>query len=140
SFTRSIQEYVRYTQPAARFEVLYPCDTNDYPFTRVVNLPVADWTPSTLDCLKTENFTFTGDYNLNLATGSINFPITLGFAPSSSSHLVVISGPDTPWRKEADTAASRGLESVVLFALDQYCLIGYRPEEWRRGARSFTIP
>jgi hypothetical protein len=140
AFTRSIQQFVRLSQPTTRFEVLYPCDTNNYPFTRVVNLPLSDWTSSTLDCLKTENFTFTGDFNLKLATGAINFPMQLGFPASKASHLVGISGPTTPWQREADAATGAGLESVVLFALDQYCLLGYRAQSWRRGARSFMMP
>jgi len=139
-FTRSIQQFVRQRQPSTRFEVLYPCDTNDFPFTRVVNFPRSDWTSATLDCLKTENFTFTGNFNLRLATDAINFPMGLGFPPDKASHLVGISGPTTPWQKEADSAANAGLESVVLFALDQYCLIGYQRQSWRRGARSFMIP
>jgi hypothetical protein len=140
AFTRAIQQFVRQTQPAARFEVLYPCDTNAYPFTAVVNLPLTDWTSGTLDCLKTENFTYTGNYNLALATGAIGLPMELNFPASKASHLVGISGPTTPWSKETSAAIGAGLESVVLFALDQYCLIGYQWQSWRSGARSFMIP
>jgi hypothetical protein len=140
AFTRSIQQFVRQSQPATRFEVLYPCDTNAYPFTRVVNFPLGDWTSATLDCLKTENFTFTGDYNLDLATAAIAYPIQLGFPAGKVSHLVGISGPNTPWQKEASAAIGAGLESAVLFALDQYCLIGYQAQSWSSGARSFMIP
>ena len=40
----------------------------------------------------------------------------------------------TPWSKELRIAEGEQLESVVLFALDQFCLIGYRlPLE--RGTR-----
>jgi hypothetical protein len=31
----------------------------------------------------------------------------------------------TPWVKEWNLAVAAGMESVVLFALDQLCLIGY---------------
>ena len=32
----------------------------------------------------------------------------------------------TPWaREQSDLADGQGLDSVVLFALDQFCLIGY---------------
>jgi hypothetical protein len=31
----------------------------------------------------------------------------------------------TPWPKEQRLALGEGLDSVVLFALDQFCLIGY---------------
>jgi hypothetical protein len=140
AFTRTIQQFVRQSQPTTRFEVLYPCDTNSYPFTAVANLPLSDWTPASLDCLKTENFTFTGDCNLELAKGSIDFPAQLGFPANKASHLVGISGPATPWQQEASTATNAGLDSVVLFALDQYCLIGYQSQSWRSRARSFMIP
>jgi hypothetical protein len=41
--------------------------------------------------------------------------------------------------KEVDLAQGEGVESVVLFALDQFCLIGYRlppfvPQRWSRKA------
>jgi hypothetical protein len=140
AFTRSIQQFVKQRQPATKFEVLYPCDTNSYPFTAVVNLPLADWTSASLDSLKTENFSFTGSFDLERAGGAIDFPMQLGFPANKASHLVGISGPATPWQKEADTATNVGLESVVLFALDQYCLIGYQSQSWLPSARSFMIP
>jgi hypothetical protein len=31
----------------------------------------------------------------------------------------------TPWARERRLALGEGIESVVLFALDQFCLIGY---------------
>jgi hypothetical protein len=40
--------------------------------------------------------------------------------------------------KEVRMSEGKGLESVVLFALDQYCLIGYAaplPESLRRSIR-----
>ena len=58
----------------------------------------------------------------------------LGFPPAQSSHLVGIGEYTTPWDKEQRLALGEGLESVVLFALDQFCLIGYElPLD--RGAR-----
>jgi hypothetical protein len=39
--------------------------------------------------------------------------------------LIGIGDSTTAWPKEARSAAGKGLESVVLFALDQFCLIGY---------------
>ena len=138
SFTGAIMQYVRQTQPSARFEVLYPPDTNNYAFTKVVNLPAAYWTPAALDCLKTENFSFTDARDLVSAGGSIRLPAQLGFPPSKASHLVGISKPSTPWQKEAHLAA--GDESVVLFALDQYCLIGYSGPAPAPSPRSFMIP
>jgi hypothetical protein len=40
-------------------------------------------------------------------------------------HLVGIGEYTTPWGKEQRLALGENIESVVLFALDQFCLIGY---------------
>jgi hypothetical protein len=124
-FTTAIMDFVHQTHPNARFEVLYPPDVNDAALTRVINLPKAYWTPSNLACLKTENFTYTGDRNLNKARASIEMPMQLGFPPSQCSHLVGIGDYTTPWAREQRLAFGEALDSVVLFALDQFCLIGY---------------
>jgi hypothetical protein len=124
-FTQAIMAFVRQSYAAARFEVLYPPDTNDTPLDTLINLPSAYWTPATLACFKTENFTYTGNRDLDLVRQSIELPIELGFPPSQSSHLVGISDYTTPWAKELRLGLGAGLESVVLFALDQFCLIGY---------------
>jgi hypothetical protein len=124
-FTNAIMDFVRQFHPDARFEVLYPPDTNDTPLNKLINLPIADWTPARLACFKTENFTYTGDRNLDKARQSIGLPMQLGFPPSQSSHLVGIGEYTTPWPKEQRLALGEGLDSVVLFALDQFCLIGY---------------
>jgi hypothetical protein len=125
-FTQTIMSFVRQSYSDARFEVLYPPDTNDTPLDTLINLPSAYWTPATLACFKTENFTYTGNRDLDQVRQSIELPIELGFPPSQSSHLVGISDYTTPWAKEQRLALGAGLESVVLFALDQFCLIGYR--------------
>jgi hypothetical protein len=52
-------------------------------------------------------------------------PMQLGFPPSQSSHLVGIGDYTTPWQKERRLALENGVGPVVLFALDQFCLIGY---------------
>jgi hypothetical protein len=124
-FTAAVMAFVRVTAPAARFEVLYAPDVNDTALMRAANLPVAYWTPTALDCFKTENFTFTGDRDLDKARTSILLPIELGFARERCSHLVGISDYTTPWAKEHRLSQAEGIESVVLFALDQFCLIGY---------------
>ena len=124
-FTNAIAAFVRQAYPHADFEVLYPPDTNNAPLTRVVNYPATDWTPANLACLKTENFTFTGSRNLDQARKSIDLPAQMGFPPSQRSHLVGIGDPTTPWAKERQLAMAAGAESVVLFALDQFCLVGY---------------
>jgi hypothetical protein len=133
-FTNAVMTHVRQSHPDARFEVLYPPDVNDTALNRLVNLPRAHWTPDILDSLKTENFTYTGDRDLNKALASIQLPMQLGFERSQSSHLVGIGEYTTPWSKEQRMAVGEQLDSVVLFALDQFCLIGYQlPLD--RGAR-----
>jgi hypothetical protein len=123
-FTAAIMAFVRQTYANAQFEVLYPPDTNDAPLTSVINLP-AQWVPANLNCFKTENFTYTGDYDLDKATTSIDLPGQLGFTQANSAHLVGIGNYTTPWAKEVRMAKGLKLGSVVLFALDQCCLIGY---------------
>jgi hypothetical protein len=133
-FTNTITAFVRQTYPMTRFEVLYPPDVNDTPLNRVINFPHGDWTPSSLNCLKTENFTYTGNRDLDKARNSMMLPMQLGFSRSQSSHLVGIGEYTSPWGREQRLAEGEKLDSVVLFALDQFCLIGYGlPLE--RGAR-----
>lgn len=88
--------------------------------------------------LKTEALGDTLARDLDASEASIDFGASLGFPASQRSHLVGISDSTTPWLKEAQTAEGKGLESVVLFALDQYCLIGYAtplPPSLRRSLR-----
>jgi len=125
AFTNAIMAFVRQSHPDTRFEVLYPPDVNDTPLNRIINFPRADWTPGALTCLKTENFTYTGDRNLDKALESIELPMELGFECEQSSHLVGIGEYTTPWDKERLLALGANLDSVVLFALDQFCLAGY---------------
>src|SRR5262249_29507545 len=108
------------------------------PLNRLINYPLADWTPAKLACLKTENFLYTGDRNLNKVRESIALPTVRGFPPSQSSHLVGIGEYTTPWARERRLAMAAGVESVVLFALDQICLIGYKlPLDHKRGRARF---
>jgi hypothetical protein len=126
AFTAQIRSFVKATFSDCRFEVLYPPDVNNFALTTVINYPTGDWIPANLTCLKTENFTYTTvDHNLDLALGSMNYANGLGFAPSQRSHLVGVSDPNTAWLKEARLAEAKAFESVVLFALDQMCLVGY---------------
>jgi hypothetical protein len=125
AFTAQIRAFVRATYPNCLFEVLYPPDVNAYPLTSVINFPTADWTPANLSCLKTESFTYTGDRDLDLSFASMTNVNAQGFSPSQRAHLVGVSDPTTSWLKEARMAEGLGFESVVLFALDQLCLIGY---------------
>lgn len=124
SFTTQIMSYVRATYPGCRFEVLYPTDVNEGAFNRAINYP-ASWNQSTLDCLKTESFTYTFIRDLDKCLGSIQHSETRGFSRDKRSHLIGISDVISPWLKETRLALAENLESIVLFALDQYCLIGY---------------
>jgi len=124
-FTDAVTAFVRQTHPDARFEVLYPPDVNNTPLNQIINFPKGSWTPAALTCLKTENFTYTGNRNLDQAQQSIDLPMQLGFACGQSSHLVGIGEYTTPWDKERLLALGANLDSVVLFALDQFCLAGY---------------
>jgi hypothetical protein len=103
---------------------------------QVINYPNSDWTPANLTCLKTESFSFTGNNNLDQSTYSIGVSAAKGFPVTQRSHLVGISSALNAWGKEVDIAQSQGLESVVLFALDQYCLIGYPPPPFVNSNRA----
>ncbi len=138
NFTNAIMTFVRTSESNCRFEVLYPSDTNQTAFNQAFNFPVTAWTPAALAVLKTENFGFTLERNLNAAEGTMEFGASLGFQATQRSQLVGASDSKTAWIKEVQTAAGKGFESVVIFALDQYCLIGYEtplPEELRRSLR-----
>lgn len=124
NFTDAVMSFVQATYPDARFEVLYPTDVNEGRFNRVINYTSA-WTSSALTCLKTESFGYTLGRNMNMAIQTIHFPASAGFAKNKSSHLVGISDSRSSWLKEAEYAQGSRVESVVLFALDQFCLIGY---------------
>lgn len=125
NFTSAVMSYVRASQPSCRFEVLYPTDVNQTAFNRAINYPAAVWTPAILTCLKTEAFGFTFGRDLDKSEATLEFGATLGFAATQRSHLAGVGDSTTAWLKEAQTAMGRRFESVVLFALDQFCLIGY---------------
>lgn len=136
-FTEAVQAYVRAAVENCRFEVLYPTDVNESELSRAVNFPVEHWTPATLNSLKTESFTYTLARDLNQSRKSIAFGRDVGFWRSNKSHLVGIGGRKTAWRKEVQLAVQEGVESVVLFALDQMCLIGYPLPVRMQPARVF---
>jgi hypothetical protein len=135
-FTSVVMTHVRMSHADTRFEVLYAPDVNNTPLNRLVNFPLAHWTPEILECLKTENFTYTGNRDVNQASAAIQLPMRLGFPREQSGHLVGIGEYTTPWTKEVRLAAGEQLESVVLFALDQFCLIGYQLPLNRGSRRS----
>ncbi|MCE5306210.1 MAG: hypothetical protein LLG20_01065 [Acidobacteriales bacterium] len=138
SFTAAAINHVRAVHPNCRFEALYPTDVNQTALNRLVNYPDAEWTPAKLDCLKTESFSYTYARDLNLSHSSMDFGATKGFPRTRRGHLVGIGDHTTAWLKEARLAQSEYLESVVLFALDQYCLIGYAtplPASMRRSMK-----
>jgi len=125
AFTQAVMSYVLASYPNCRFEVLYPTDVNDTPLNQVINYPTAIWTPQNLTCLKTESFSYTFERNLDMAARTIATGVALGFLPSQRSHLVGLEMASTAWLKEARLAEANAMDSVVLFALDQFCLIGY---------------
>lgn len=138
-FTRQIQQHVLSEFPTCRFEVLYPTDVNHQPFMEAVNFASEHWTPETLTCLKTESFTFTYMRDMNASQRSMRYGIGRGFSPSRRSHLVGISDPNTAWPREAKSAVAEQVESVVLFALDQYCLVGYPERVLQPNRRSVAM-
>ena len=125
NYTRTIMAFVAALFPDCQFEVLYPTDVNDFALTKVINYPRDEWTPAKLTCLKTESFGFTFGRDLNSSRRTIDVGIALGFPPSQRSHLVGLEQSSSAWLKEARMAESRVFDSVVLFALDQFCLMGY---------------
>ncbi len=125
TFTRQLMAHVRETYPTCRFEVLYPPDVNDSDLNTIVNYPVDEWVPAKLDNLKTESFTYTFERNLNKCRYSIEYGKALGFPPSKRSFLVGVGDSTTTWIKEVEIAKAEMVESIVLFAMDQFCLIGY---------------
>jgi hypothetical protein len=136
AFTNAVIAFVRASHSNCAFEVLYPPDVNETAFNGAVNYPVAAWTPESLDCLKTESFTYTFTRDLDKSLASMRDGVGRGFPRNRRSHLVGISDPNTAWMKEMRMAVAEGVESIVLFALDQFCLIGYPaplPEGTRRS-------
>ena len=138
NFTTAIMAFVRGTYANARFEVLYPQDVNQTSFNHAINYPPSQWTAATLDCLKTEGFGFTLQRNLDKGEQALILSGFPAFPATQRSHLVGVGDATTAWMKEAHSAQGKGFESVVLFALDQTCLIGYAlplPEMFRRSVR-----
>jgi hypothetical protein len=135
-FTDAIRAYVLAEHPNCRFEVLYPTDVNDTPWGRIVNYPNAAWTPGKLTNLKTESFSFTFARDLNKSKYSIGYGESKGFARNQRSFLVGPGDSSTTWEKEARMAKKQNLESIVLFALDQFCLIGYPVPFWRKQKKA----
>jgi len=137
-FTDAVIAHVRGSFPGARFEVLYPYDVNSSPFNRAFNFPTAFWTPAALDCLKTEGLSLTFTRNLAASEEGIGMGEPLGFDATQRAHLVGLGDSTAPWLKEVRIAEGQGFESVVGFALDQFCLIGYEvpfPQSARRTVR-----
>ena len=124
-FTESIMTYVRGFHSNCRFEVLYPTDVNESAFNSLINYPAAHWTPATLTCLKTESFTYTFLRNVDLGRITIEYGTTRGFPATQRAFLCGIGDSTTGWMREVAIAKGENMESITLFALDQYCLIGY---------------
>jgi hypothetical protein len=99
-----------------------------------VNYPAESWTPEQLECIKTEGFGFT--YNRDVEGALHAADLITGFPPARRAHLVGIGDPHSSWVREVKRALDRGYESVVLWALDQFCLIGYALPAIRGRRRS----
>ena len=125
SYTSAIRQAVVQQFPNCRWEVLYPTDTNNTPLNRIANFAIDDWTPSNLNSLKTESFGFTGSSNLDASAYSMGVSAAKGFPNAQRAHLIGIGDAFSCWLKESNYAQAQGLGSITLFALDQYCLIGY---------------
>lgn len=138
-FTENVIQRVRSQFPECRFEVLYPTDVNDYQFNRVANYPSQHWTPDVLETLKTESFTFTFARNLDKALNTVRYPTQHGFPRHRQSFLVGVMDASTAWLKEIRLAKSEGVGSIVLWALDQYCLIGLPVPLPPSSRRSFRV-
>jgi hypothetical protein len=138
--TRAIMDFVLAAYPQCRFEVLYPTDVNSTPFNRTINYPTDTWTADVLQCLKTESFTYTLERDLDAAIRSMQDTCSVPFPRERRSHLVGIASESTAWSREARIAEQIVGGSVVLFALDQFCLIGYRVpvSQLQRRSVSFT--
>jgi hypothetical protein len=136
AYTAAIRSALQAKYPNCRYEVLYPNDTNATPLNQLVNFPADDWTPQNLTSLKTESFQFTMSYNLPEAAQSIAVSEDKGFPTEQRAHLIGIMDAAWPWMKEANIAQVSQLEAIVLFALDQYCLIGYPQPPFPEYARS----
>jgi len=136
-FTAAVMNYVRDGHPSAKFEVLYPTDVNETPLNGLVNYPAAHWTPATLDCLKTESFTYTFLRNVDLGRITVEYGKTRGFPADKRAFLCGIGDSSTAWRTEVALAKGENMESITLFALDQYCLIGYDTPLRLTHTRSF---
>ena len=74
---------------------------------------------------KTEAFGFTFGRNLDQSWATLDFGNALGFTAAQRSHLVGVGDSTAAWLKEVRAAEGKRFESVVLFAIDQFCLIGY---------------
>jgi hypothetical protein len=124
TFCAAVRAAVRAVYPEAVFEVLYSPQVNTGALTAVINFPSGDWTPANLACLKTEDF---NQRDLNQARGWMAIPAGYGFAGKRGSHLVGCGDYTSPWMKEWRQAQAAGV-SVVLWALDQFCLCGWNPQ------------
>lgn len=138
AFTEEVMSFVKSSYPEAKFEVLFPLDVNEPRWSLAVNYATEAWTPAKLENLKTENFTYTYQRDLNKAKASVLYPLGRGFPRERASHLVGVGDYMSPWEREIRITKGEGLESAVIWALDQFCLIGYRtPLENGRGTSRF---
>lgn len=139
-YVAGLAAHVRGLYPAARVEVLYPCDVNHTEpagvnqlggrLNRYVNLP-AEWEQketSGLDRLKTEALDFGAwSRNLDLVYEAIRLPIDFGWPKDSLRHMLPVFRPGYAWQKEYLTALGEGVAAVNLWAFDHVCLLNLGP-------------
>jgi hypothetical protein len=66
------------------------------------------------------------EFERSKSVESIRFPFTKGFARNRSAHLIGVFRTAEPWNWERRLTHTEGHESVVLWAFDQFSMIGYR--------------
>ncbi|MCC6591617.1 MAG: hypothetical protein IT168_33330 [Bryobacterales bacterium] len=134
----AIRTFVQATYPNAKFELLFPYDTN-YPsqngygiggrLNRYVNLPseYGTKTGSGLDRLKMEALSFGAqERNADKAREAITFPCTvLSWPKADTAYLVPIFNGGCPWHREYLAAVNGGVPLINLWAFDHICLMSW---------------
>jgi len=150
-YAAAIVAHVRLQYPAARFEVLFPCDVN-HPvpagihqvggrLNRHVNLP-AEWGSkgsSGFDRFKIESLDYgVWSRNLDLAQICLNFPLSLGWPADSVRAMIGVFRGGYPWWKEVQYAQELQMSGVSVWAMDHVCLFGWEMGEQGTG-RAFRL-
>lgn len=133
-------------QAGAKFELLYPCDTNNptaywtqnepYPeggrMNTAINFPAAyqAMAGSGLNRLKIEALSWGSTYrNLDLIKAAAAFPFTMpnSWAAANVAYLLPIYNGGCPWQREYLTALAQSIPLMTFFALDHMTLYSWWP-------------